>query len=453
MNLLPLLAALVPWADTPLAAFTRIYVACSVLSLEMQLVTWLDVGSLRSLAPLNIAVAVVSTGWHLKRRAPAWNWVAPVMRVAPWPAIAGLAVLVAGLNLWLPVEAADPYQLDRVAQIERLGTLGYDVTANPKVNIAGAFYELMVADLRQLSVVGPGMIRLHGLVGLSLYLITLAAIAPWFAQRTSVWGRCLPLVVPVVFHQLVLLKNDLFLAAPALVALAWLVSEAGDAPWADVGWGAWLVGIAVGSKQVHAPLSLVLVGGLWVFRRGGRVRAAAGLALGGLVGGACAGLPLTLLQNAAFYGDALATGPVADMGNLNTTLAAAAAGAGRFAMSLFDLGLVTPAMWPSRGGWGGTFGLPFIWAVAVLVPRLGRDADVRRVLLCAGLHMAGFAVWFPDADLSQRLVLGPGLLVIVAATAVAARGSARWPHTTLVVVVLASAAQLLRSAVLYNLRP
>ena len=49
MNLIPLLAALVPWAATPLAAFTRIYVACSILSLEMQLVTWLDVGSLRSL--------------------------------------------------------------------------------------------------------------------------------------------------------------------------------------------------------------------------------------------------------------------------------------------------------------------------------------------------------------------------------------------------------------------
>jgi hypothetical protein len=373
--------------------------------------------------------------------------------VAPWPAVAALAVLVAGLNLWLPVEAADPYQLDRVAQIERLGTLGYDAAANPKVNIAGAFYELMVADLRQLSGVGPGMIHLHGLIGLALYLVTLAAIAPWFGQPTPVWGRCLLLVVPVVFHQLVLLKNDLFLAAPALVVLAWLVSAADDAPWADVLWAAWLVGMVVGSKQVHAPLALVLVGGLWAFRRGARAQATAGLAIGGLIGGACAGLPLTFLQNAAFYGDALATGPVADMGNLNTTLPDAALGVGRFALSLFDLGLVTPDAWPGRGGWGGTFGLPLVWAVAVLVPRFGQDHAARRVLLCAGLHLAGFAVVFPDADLSHRLVLGPGLLVILTAAAATGRGAPRWTHPALVLVVLTSAAQLLRSAVLYNLRP
>jgi hypothetical protein len=67
--------------------------------------------------------------------------------------------------------------------------------------------------------------------------------------------------------------------------------------------------------------------------------------------------------------------------------------------------------------------------------------------------MAAFALLFPDADVAQRLVLAPGLLVIVAAAAVAARGTARWTYATLVVVVLASAAQLLRSAVLYNLRP
>jgi len=67
--------------------------------------------------------------------------------------------------------------------------------------------------------------------------------------------------------------------------------------------------------------------------------------------------------------------------------------------------------------------------------------------------MAAFALVFPDADVAQRLVLAPGLLVIVAATAAGTRGTARWTHATLVVVVLASAAQLLRSAVLYTLRP
>lgn len=453
MNLLPLLAALVPWAATPLAAFTRIYLACSIFSVEMQVATWLDVGSLRSLAPLNLAIGAASIGWHLRRRTPAWAWVGAVVRVAPWPAVAALAILVAGLNLWLPVEAADPYQLDRVALIERLGTLGYDMAANPKVNIAGAFYELMVADLRQLSIVGPEFVRLHGLIGLALYLITLAAITPWFPGSRSAWGRGLLLVVPVVFHQMVLLKNDLFLGAPALVALAWLISSADEASWTDVLWAAWLVGLVVGSKQVQAPLALVLVGGLWVLRPNGIVQATAVLALGGLLGGACAGLPLAFFQNNLFYGDPLATGPIADMEPLLTTPAEMATGVVRFALSLVDMGALTPRLWPDRGGWGGTFGLPLIWSLAILLPRLWKDADVRRVLACAGLHMTVFGLLFPDADLSHRLVLGSGLLLVVTAVGVAPRGGAKWPEQTLVVVVVASAAQLLRSAVLYTLRP
>jgi hypothetical protein len=50
-------------------------------------------------------------------------------------------------------------------------------------------------------------------------------------------------------------------------------------------------------------------------------------------------------------------------------------------------------------------------------------------------------------------MLGSGLLLIVTALHVAPRVGARWPDRTLVVVVVVSTAQLLRSAVLYTLRP
>ena len=36
MNLLLLVAALLPWAASPVAAFTRIFLAVSLLSVEMQ---------------------------------------------------------------------------------------------------------------------------------------------------------------------------------------------------------------------------------------------------------------------------------------------------------------------------------------------------------------------------------------------------------------------------------
>ncbi len=212
MNLLPLLAAFVPWARTPLSAFTSIYLACALLSLEMQLVTVTHTGSLRALVPLNLLVAVASAAWHFRQGGRSWAWVAPAREWAPLPVLPLMAALVLFLNLWLPFEAADAYQLERVVQIERTGTLSYDGAADPKVNIVTGFYELMVADLRQLPL-GTTIVRLHGVAGVALYTLALAAVAPWFAAR-SIWARSLLFLVPVVFHQFVLLKNDLFLAAP-----------------------------------------------------------------------------------------------------------------------------------------------------------------------------------------------------------------------------------------------
>jgi hypothetical protein len=463
MNLLPLLAALVPWAPTPLGAFLRVYAACSLLSIEVQVLTWWKLGTLETLVPWNLGLAACVIGSQLYRRAPAFRWTAGVWAVAPRPALAALALGVTSLNLWLPLEAADPYQLDRVAQIERLGTLAYDVTSDPKVNIAGAFYELMVADLRQLAGIGPGVVRLHGLVGLGLYVLALAAITPWLGAPATGWARAALLVVPTVFHQLVLIKNDLFLGLAGVVALVWAThARANDAieRWRNIAWAAWLVGLAVGSKQVNAPLVLAFGLGVWLGAGPGGAGAALAFAGGGAFGGVCAGLVLAFAQNAETYGDILASGPLSEMDRLNTGAADVAMSLVRFTLSLGDLGLVTPNVWPGRGGWGGTFGLPFVWALAVLAWRawpkaggaeVGPNARVRHVVVCAAAHLAVFGALFPDSDLCHRLVLAPGLLVVV--TALHTSPVPPWARSALPPVVVLSAIQMMRSAVLYGLRP
>jgi hypothetical protein len=449
MNLLPLLAAFVPWARTPLSAFTSIYLACALLSLEMQLVTVARIGSLRALVPLNLLVAVASAVWHVRHGRHAWAWVEPVRLWAPMPALPLVAALVLFLNLWLPFEAADAYQLERVVQIERTGTLSYDGAADPKVNIVTGFYELMVADLRQLPL-GPMIVRLHGVIGVGLYALTLAAIAPWFSAR-SVWARTLLLFVPVVFHQFVLLKNDLFLALPSLVVLAWLVSESAEKTVRHAAWAGWLAGMVVGSKTANAPLAATLAAGVFLLY-GPRLQAVLVLAAGGLAGAICGGLALTLFQNAIFYGDMLASGPMSEIGGLNTTPLEALVGIGRFLISLVDLELVTTRWWPGRGGWGSTLGLPAIWALAVLISHARRFSEAWKALLASGACMLAFATVFHEADISQRIVLGPGLLLVVVAVSVADRSTARWVGRSLSFAVVLSAAQIVRSVVLYLAR-
>ncbi len=449
MNLLPLLAAFVPWARTPLQAVTSIYLACSLLSLEMQLVTVTHTGSLRALVPLNVLVAVASAVWHVRQAHKAWAWVDAVRQWAPLPALPILAALVLFLNIWLPFEAADPYQLERVAQIERLGTLSYDGAVDPKVNIATGFYELMVADLHQLPL-GAGVVRLHGVVGVAMYALTLAALAPWFSAG-SAWARTLLLLVPVVFHQFVLLKNDLFLALPSLVALGWLVSGSSEKPAHHAAWAGWLAGLVVGSKTANAPLAATLGIGVALLHPP-RVRTVAAVVLGGMVGALCGGLFLTFFQNAIYYGDMFASGPVAEMRGLRTTPSEMLVGIGRFMVSLVDLELLTTRWWPGRGGWGGTLGLPGIWALAVLITHAGRFPEARRALLAGGACMLVFAAAFQDADLAQRIVLGPGLLLLVAAIHVADRTRDRWVRLGLSLAVVLSAVQIARSVLLYLMR-
>jgi hypothetical protein len=172
------------------------------------------------------------------------------------------------------------------------------------------------------------------------------------------------------------------------------------------------------------------------------------------VGIVTSGLLLTLWQNATWYGGPFAPEPVAEMGNRTSGPAEAAESVARFGISLVDLGLLTPRLWPGRGGWGGTFGLPFIWAVGVLLLYYRQAREARWALALAGLHFLGYAAVFPDADLTQRIALAPALLVIVIAVHLVDRPRrfARAARLALVPVLILSAAQIVRSAVLYLAR-
>ena len=453
MNLLLLVAALLPWAASPVAVFTRIFLAVSLLSIEMQLVTLSGIGTLYTLPIVNGVLAVLLVGWQRSAGAPFARpgWRLALRPAAPWPAIALLGAIVVLLNAWLPLEAADPYHLDRVAQIERLGTLAHDPAADPKVNLVGWVYELILADVRQIPAVGPALVKMHGLFGLLLYSLTVATVYTLLRPPSSRWPVVALIVVAPVFHQLVLIKNDLFVAMPTLVALAWLITRADSASWKEAAWAGWLIGLVAGYKLTNLPLAIIMAGGIIAAGRGRAWRPLGGLALGGLVGAVASGLPLTLWENARVYGDAFASGPVADIGERTSGVAMAAENVARFGISLLDLGLLTPVAWPGRGGWGGTFGLPFIWAMAVLILHCRQAREARWALSIAALHFLLFAAMFTDADLAHRLVLAPALLVIAAAIHLTDGGerSSRWARVALVPILVLSSAQILRSAVLY----
>src|SRR5687767_8807128 len=267
MSLFPLLGALLPWAASPADALFRIVFAVSLLSIEMQLVTVSGTGSLRTIALVNAIVSVAAAGWQLARRRPDLSWMSSVVRVAPWPAVLALAVVVLGLNVALPFEAADQYNMQRIEQIQRLGTLAYAPDANPKVNIVGFLYELVLADIRGLPAIGPGLARLHGVLGMLFYLLGLAAIRDFLKADAPRWPWIALLVIPVVFHAFVLVKNDLFFAVPASVALVWLITRAREGSWLETAGAAWVIGMIAAYKPTNLPLALILVGGVLAVQR------------------------------------------------------------------------------------------------------------------------------------------------------------------------------------------
>ena len=453
MNTLLLMAGLRPWsAPSWMSVLTRVFVAVSVLSVELQLATWLGVGSIRTLVIVNLVVAVVAFfAWRPDgRTAPrpaqsehaAGSW--------PWIGVLTLGALVVLLNLGMPLTAADPYHLDKLSRIEATGTLAYDLDADLKLNILSSVYEMVLADLRQIPLIGQAVVRLHGILGLLLYLLALGAVRELLQTRFD-WRWSILLVVPVVFHQLVLVKNDMFVGALALVVVAWVVTRSATADRAEIVWASWLAALAVSIKLTSLPLAVILVGALVIQRRQTWRPMLASAAIGGLLGIVAGGLLFTLVENARVYGNLM---PASDIGGRYDGVGAVVVGLVRFGISLFDLGSLTPVFWPGRGSWGSTFGLPFVWALVVLTLAWRRSPEARRALVCAGLHFFMYAAVFPDADAAQRLVLGSGLLLICVALQVIATDPElpRLASLAILPVLALSAAQIARSAVLYWVR-
>jgi hypothetical protein len=411
----------------------------------MQVATWTSVATLRWLFLLNAAIVAVAFAVTQRTAVLDLAWRPFLLAVA-----GAMALLVLVVNVVHPLQAADPYHLERVAQIQRLGTLAYEpFNPDPKVNVLGWTYELVLADIDQAPMIGRALLRVHGLFGIALYLLAIGAARTWFAPGRR-WCRAAIFVVPVVFHQFVLVKNDLFGAVPAIVVLAWLVARGPQAPPREIIWAAWLTGFAVAIKLTSAPLVLVFAGALLIDRRD-RLQVLWTMAAGGIAGAVCGGMAFTLIENMRWYGSPLAIHEAGGTYNRNATIGDMAVGVGRFVISLFDLGLITRGVWPGRGGWGATFGLPIVWAIAVLLLRYRASVTARRALWIAGIYFLLFAAIYTDADIAHRLALAPGLLLIVTAIALSEGEdkASRGIRVALAVVMVLSAAQILRSAALY----
>jgi hypothetical protein len=269
VNVLLLAIAFRAWTGSALSVYLRIMAAIATFSLEMQVSTWAHSGTLESLRLVNLGLAAIGVLWHARRArtTPADADVAvvpdprspsPAARLPPVAALLALGVLIASLALMLPVAGADPYHLHRVDQITGRGTLAYDPAAlDIKINALAGVYELLLADLR-IPGMATALVRFHGVFGLGLYLLTIAAVAPWIVLRRR-WLLMTFLVIPVVFHQFVLVKNDLFGALPVFAALAWVVTRGARMSTGEVLAAAALAGFAVGIKISSAPVVLVVL--------------------------------------------------------------------------------------------------------------------------------------------------------------------------------------------------
>ena len=445
MNLILLLLAARCWQGRPIERATRVLASIALLSLEMQAATWSGLARLDRLVLFNGVLVIASL--FLWARSPTGT--REPSAVPPWPATVALAALVVAVSAVRPVTAADAYHLIRVEQIQRIGTLAYDpANADVKVNALAGTYELVLADLR-LPGTGLSLLWLHGLLGLALYLVALSAIVEWLPPPKR-WMLVVLLVIPVVFHQLVLVKNDLFGAVPALIALAWLVARLPGARSSDVAWAAALVGFAVGVKVSSAPIAVVFAIAVLHDRRTDWAALAMMIA-GGIAGAVAGGLLFTIVENVRVYGGIVA--PYAELGNHTTTPGQAMVSIGRFGMSLVDLGIVTPRVWPGRGGWGSTFGLPFVWALVVMAVNWQIPNVRRAAIICGGCFVL-FAALYPDADVAQRMMIAPGVLIVVTAVWSLATPGPWAPRlrTALSIVIALSAAQIARSAYLYTIR-
>jgi hypothetical protein len=453
VNVLLLMTGLRVWSGAPLEILTRVFLAISIISVEIQILTWAGVGTFRTLIIPNVIVAAGLLWWtshprvigpNIPDETKHWRYL--------MPAALAIGAVVLVLNNALPLTPVDPYHLERVERIERAGSIAYDPTIDrndPRLNSLNWLYEFLIVDVKQVPVIGERLLRNHGGVGLILYALTACSMLT-LLQVPPTWLGVMLLSMPLVFHQLVLVKNDLIGGLPAAIVLTWMMSRVQTAPVHEFLWAGWLAGIAVSIKLTTFPLAVVLLAGSLIWRRD--PKAVTALAAGGAAGAVAGGFVFTLIENYRTYGSAI--GPFLAITGRPIGLADAAVSILRFIISLFDLGVLTRIIWPQAGGWGGTYGLPLMWAFAVLALCVRQVPEARSALAVAVVYWLLCASTNIDMGTAHRYALGPGLLLVAVAIHLASRQDSMpvWVRRSAVAVVVLSALQMLRSASLYLIR-
>jgi hypothetical protein len=360
-----------------------------------------------------------------------------------------VAVLAIRALLFLP-EAADPYHLVRVWTLTTNGSLRPTASEDYKINALGYLYELALVDGTFGSTAMQAWIGLQGPV---LFLGYVLVIGWAVARRSSITalGLLLACLVPPVFHQGVLVKNDLFAALLAIPALVLLYEFTATTIVASALWIGVLAGLAASVKVTTATMLLPIALFLPWLPASIAVRSRVAAAGGFLAGILAGGLGWVVVHNLTLYGSV--AGPMGDTGNSTESLPAALVSLFRFVVSWFDLTLATRQIWPGRGGWGGAFGPALVWAIGVLVFRAGQDHGARRALGIALCGLLPFGMIYPDADLAHRMALAPAVFAIVAAVwSENARNTLKtWTPIALAagLAVAASGALLARSSLAY----
>jgi hypothetical protein len=453
-------------------AWAMAVAALCVLSAETQIATWLGMPlTLPHLAIAHSAVlglalvrrdtrarlaARLSAGLRspsgVGRKASAFLTLRSTLAAQPVAAVALgllLVVLVARAVLFVP-ESADPYHLVKAALLADTLSLRHLPVLDSKINVLGYLYELGLADLAM----GADGLRLWGglqgplLVG--IYFAAILLVVHRSGAAVSWYALLLPCLIPAVFHQGILVKNDLFAALLALPALLIVDDERATSRLGRYAAAGFLAGLAASAKATMLPVALALAVCLpWrPLALAGRTRMAAGA--GFLAGIVIGGLAYVSLANVATYGTV--SGPITS-GNLATSVIGAVVSLGRFVVSWFDASLFTRHFWPDRGGWGGAFGPAFIWALVVLTVHSIRNPRARRAMTITLVCLVPFGLLYPDADLAHRLALAPAVFAILAAVEIeAGRGAFRgWSASAVVAAlcVAVSGAMIARSSAAY----
>ncbi|MCF8482321.1 MAG: glycosyltransferase family 39 protein [Rhodospirillum sp.] len=337
----------------------------------------------------------------------------------PWPAravLVALSVLVVGKALLFALpHVKDPYHLAKVFNPLTLGDIRLVPAIDQKINVFPGLVEAVLADLYTTLDRGFGLggvaFGLFQIATFGLHVGVLAALARRHDPEGRAWSLWFTLMVtPVFFHQSLFIQNDY--AAMALSAFTLWILARPEARLSipDLLLAGALAGSAFSLKATTFPVFLV-AGLVLPWRSPNRaIIARLWFGLGVLPPVLVGGWAYHVPRNIDVFGTP--TGPMAFTGNMHTSLGSLALGLGRLAISLFDLGRVTPVLWPGRGHSGATYslilpGLFLLWALS------GRENRRRTGRLVGGglLFILAFACVYPDADVAHRASMTGALLV------------------------------------------